>query len=95
MKIQTYFINEFQQKNTYDCLVVLVTCINEEKELLKAILMSMEIPMEKFTKVSSIIDMGYSASQVTQAITESNTFDMEDLLDSLDNKTTGNLKELS
>ena len=57
--------------------------------------MSMEIPMENFTKVCSMIDMGYSASQVTQAITESNTFDMEDLLDSLNNKTAGNLKGLS
>ena len=57
-------------------------------------LMSMEMPIDNFTKASSLIDMGYSASQVTLAIAESNTFDMEDLLDSLNNQAAGNLKEL-
>ena len=66
---------------------------NEEKELLKAMLMSLEVPMENSTKISSLIDMGFTASQITIAITEANTYELERLIDRLTNETRGKLRK--
>ena len=66
---------------------------NEEKELLKAMLMSLEVPMENSTKISSLIDMGFTASQITIAITEANTYELERLIDRITNETSGKLRK--
>ena len=53
-------------------------------------LTSMGVPMEKYKNLSCLIDMGFSASQVTEAIKEKNTFESEELMDILTNETKGN-----
>ena len=67
--------------------------VNEEKELLKAMLMSLEVPMENSTKISTLIDMGFTASQIMMAITEANTYELERLIDRLTNETRGKLRK--
>ena len=67
--------------------------VNEEKELLKAMLMSLEVPMENPTKISSLIDMGFTASQITMAIMEAKTYELERLIDRLTNETRGKLRK--
>ena len=56
-------------------------------------LMSLEVPMENSTKISSLIDMGFTASQITMAITEANTYELERLIDRLTNETRGKLRK--
>lgn len=66
--------------------------VNEEKELLKAMLMSLEIPMENSTKFSSLIDMGFTASQIAIAIMKANTYGLEHLIDRITDETRGKLR---
>ena len=56
-------------------------------------LMSLEVPMENSTKISSLIDMGFTASQITMAIMEANTYELERLIDRLTNETRGKLRK--
>ena len=66
---------------------------NEEKQLLKAMLMSLEVPMENSTEISSLIDMGFTAYQITMAIMEANTYELERLIDRITNETSGKLRK--
>ena len=66
---------------------------NEEKELLKAMLMSLEVPMENSTEISFLIDSGFTANQITMAIMEANTYELERLIDRITNETSGKLRK--
>ena len=57
--------------------------MSEEKELLNAMLLSLEVPIEKIEEISFLIDRGFSANQVALAITENNSFDLEELMKAL------------
>ena len=72
--------------------IILVSDINEEKELLKAMLMSLEVPMENSESISFLIDVGFTANQVILAVTKANTFELEHLVDRLTNGAKGNLR---
>ena len=69
--------------------------IEEEKEVLKGMLTSMNVPIEKYENLSSLVEMGFSASQVAKAIMEKKTFESEDLMDTLTKDTTGNFDRIT
>ena len=56
-------------------------------------LMSLEVPMENSTEISSLIDMGFTTNQITRAITEENTYELERLIDKITNDTSGKLRK--
>ena len=49
-------------------------------------LMSLEVPMENSVEISSLIDMGFTTNQITMAITEENTYELERLIDRITNE---------
>ena len=55
--------------------------------------MSLEVPMENSTEISSLIDMGFTTNQITMAITEENTYELERLIDRITNETSGKLRK--
>ena len=55
-------------------------------------LISMNVPMERFAEISYLIDIGFYASQVAFAISETNTFDADDLMNFLTGETHGSLE---
>ena len=63
--------------------------VSEEKELLNAMLLSLEVPIEKIEEISFLIDRGFSANQVALAITENNSFDLEELMKALTDEARG------
>ena len=65
---------------------------HEEKELLKTMLNCMNVPMERFEEISCLIDIGFYASQVAFAISETNTFVADDLMNFLTEETHGSLE---
>ena len=65
--------------------------VHDEKELLKAMMVSMEIPEEKFVGIACLIDMGFTATQVATAINVKNTCEVECLMDELTKETIGSL----
>ena len=52
-------------------------------------MMSLKVPTEKYEELSCLIDMGFSASQVTEAMNKNNTTEMENLIDVLRIETQG------
>ena len=86
LKITHYIVSiysKYQALNT----------IGAEKELLRGILVSLEIPRDKLANLLCLVDMGFSACQVALAITEKNTSEVEDLLNELTKDPKGKGKE--
>ena len=55
--------------------------------------MSLEVPMENSKKISSLVDMGFTANQITMAIMEANTYELERLIGRITNETSGKLRK--
>ena len=62
--------------------------IDDEKQMLIAILTSLDIEVENKDEVLCLIDMGFSAVQVSEAINMVNSLDVEILLSELTKETT-------
>ena len=67
--------------------------IDDEKQVLIAILTSLDIEVENKDEVLCLIDMGFSAVQVSEAINMVNSLEVETLLSELTKETTCKSKE--
>ena len=67
--------------------------IDDEKQVLIAILTSLDIEVEHKDEILCLIDMGFSAVQVSEAINMANSLDVEVLLSELTKETTCKSKE--
>ena len=66
-----------------------VSHADEEKELLMAIMMSMDVQMEKVEDLLGLIDSGFSANQVVTAFESTKTLEIEILKNEITKETSG------